>query len=185
MVALLIDHPDIQVVGQLEFDSDVAPRASEFWPDVVLFNTDYMVGQVLPVVAELTARIPGCSMLMLADRGKPGMLPPRRSIRGLSFLVKDVGADLLTDTIHRLADGECVIQPRLQLASLGSEKDVSTRELEVLGLAAEGEPAPAVAERLCLSERTVRNYLSAVVRKMGARNVLDAIRLARNDGWLR
>ena len=91
VIAHLADHADIQVVGEVEFDSQVAPLAAEFWPDVVVFNTDYMVSQVLPAVAELTARIPGCSMLILADHAKPGMLPPRRSIRGLSFLVKDVG----------------------------------------------------------------------------------------------
>jgi two-component system, NarL family, response regulator DesR len=185
VATLLSNDPDIQVVGEVEFDSQIAPRAAEFGPRVVVFNTDYMVGQVLPVVAELKARIPGCSLLMLADPGKRGMLPPRRLVRELSFLVRDARAQLLTDTIHRMVDGERVIHPRLQVATLGTEKEVSTRELEVLGLAAEGEPAPVVAERLCLSERTVRNYLSTVVRKMGARNILDAIRIARQDGWLR
>jgi len=175
---------DIRVVGELPFDSRLAVRALDFWPDVIVFNSDYMVSQVLPEVDEIRARIPGCAMLMLADPSKRGMLPPRHSSRGLSFLANDAKAHLFVDTIRRLVEGYCVIQPRLQVASLGTLKEISTRELEVLGLAAEGEPLAAVAERLSLSARTVRNYLSAVVRKTGARNVLDAIRIARQDGWL-
>jgi two-component system response regulator DesR len=185
VMAKLATAADIQVVGALTFDAHVASLATEFWPDVVVFNTDYMVSQVLPAVAELKARIAGCSALLLADLRKPGMLPPRRIGRRVGFLVKDAGPDVLTDAIRRLANGERVVHPRLQVASLGLERDVSTRELEVLGLAAEGEPVPVVADRLCLSERTVRNYLSATVRKMGARNLLDAVRLARQEGWLR
>jgi len=185
VTSLLIDEADIEVVGELTFGIELAREAAEFSPDVIVFNTDYMVSQVLPAVAEMKAGIPGCAMLMLADPTKRGMLPPRRSSRGLSFLARDARAPLLSDTIRRVADGEWVIQPRLQVASLGTERQVNTRELEVLGLAAEGEPAPVVAERLRLSDRTVRNYLSAAVRKMGARNLLDAIRIARRDGWLR
>ena len=62
-------------------------------------------------------------------------------------------------------------------ATRANPANLTPRELEVLSLTAEGEPAPAVAERLCLSARTVHNYLSAAVRKMGARNLLDAIRV--------
>jgi two-component system response regulator DesR len=73
----------------------------------------------------------------------------------------------------------------LQTASLLTDKGLTTRELEVLGLAAEGEPVKEIAKRLFLSGGTVRNYLSAIISKTGARNRLDAIRIARKDGWLR
>jgi len=62
---------------------------------------------------------------------------------------------------------------------------VSTRELEILGLAAEGESVADIARRLYLSLGTVRNYLSSAIAKTGARNRLDAIRIVRKDGWLR
>ena len=55
----------------------------------------------------------------------------------------------------------------------------------MLGLAAEGESVKEIAGRLYLSGGTVRNYLSAVIAKTGARNRLDAIRIARKEGWLR
>jgi len=55
----------------------------------------------------------------------------------------------------------------------------------VLGLAAQGETVADIARRLYLSLGTVRNHISSVISKTGARNRLDAIRIARKDGWLR
>lgn len=185
LATLLSREADIEVVGDLDFEDDVAPKSADLWPKVVVINTDYMVSQVLPVVSELKARIPGCSVLMLADPSKRGMLPPRRRARALSFVVKDAPVGLLAEAVRRVARGERVIHPRLEAASLGTEKTVSTRELEVLGLAAQGAPVAEIARRLYLSLGTVRNHLSSVIMKTGARNRIDAIRIARRDGWLR
>jgi two-component system response regulator DesR len=185
LARLLAREADIKVVGDLDFESDVAPQAAGLWPQVVVINTDYMVSQVLPTIAELKARIPGCSVLMLADPTKRGMLPPRRRAHALSFVVKDAPVGLLAKAIRQVAQGERVIHPRLEAAALGTERTVSTRELEVLGLAAEGAPVAEIARRLYLSLGTVRNHLSSVIMKTGARNRIDAIRIARRDGWLR
>jgi two-component system response regulator DesR len=174
----------IAVVGRVDVD-DAVTLAGSFRPHVVVLHTDYMVSQILPVVAELKAQTPGCAFLVLADPDKRGMLPPRRRARELSFAVKDTPAPLLAEVIARVATGERVVDPRLQVLSLGTEKVVNTVEWEVLGLAAEGDTVADIARRMHLSRGTVRNYLSAVIMKTGARNRLDAIRIARKSGWLR
>jgi two-component system, NarL family, response regulator DesR len=181
---LLAGKPDIEVVGTLEFDNNLVNAAIPLEPDVAVIDTEYMVTQVLPVAAEFRARIPDCSLLMLCDPSKRGMLPPRRRTGDLSFLLKDASPALLADSVRRLAAGERIVHPRLQAASLNTERGLSTRELEVLGLAAEGDSVADIADRLYLSGGTVRNYLSNVIMKTGARNRLDAIRIARKDGWL-
>jgi two-component system response regulator DesR len=175
----------IVVVGNVDFEGSVAPLAARLAPTLVLINTSYMVSQVLPVVGELTARIPFCSVLILSDPTKRGMLPPRRRARNLNFLVKDTPTPIIAEAIRRIAAGERVMDPRLAVAAIETEKEVSTREWEVLGLAAEGESVADIARRLYLSLGTVRNHLSSVITKTGARNRLDAIRIARKDGWLR
>ena len=182
---LLGAQPDIEVVGTLAFENDLVDAAVRLAPDVIVFDTEYMVSQVLPVASELRARIPECSLLMLCDPTKRGMLPPRRRNGDLSFLLKDASPTLLADSVRRLTAGERVVHPRLQAASLNTERGLSTRELEVLGLAAEGDSVADIADRLYLSGGTVRNYLSNVIMKTGARNRLDAIRIVRKDGWLR
>jgi two-component system response regulator DesR len=185
LASVLTQQPDIVVVGGLSLDHGVDPLAVALRPHVVVINTDLMVSQILPTVTELQAKIPRCSVLIMADPSKRGMLPPRRRAPALSFLVKDAPATLLAETVRRVAKGERVIHPRLEAASLSTDKTVSTRELEVLGLAAEGAPVAEIARRLYLSLGTVRNHLSAVITKTGARNRIDAIRIARKDGWLR
>ena len=70
------------------------------------------------------------------------------------------------------------------LALLSAENPLTPRELEVLRLAAGGAPTREIAERLSLSVGTVRNHLNAVSRKTEARNRIDAIRIARESGWL-
>jgi two-component system response regulator DesR len=183
--SLLESHPDMNYVATLTFDVDLVPSAAVLWPDVIVIDTEYMVSQVLPFAEELHAAIPSCAMLMLCDPAKRGMLPPRHRRRSLNFLLKDASGALLADSVRRLAAGEHVVSPRLQTASLNTDRGLTTRELEVLGLAAQGDSVKEIAGRLYLSGGTVRNYLSAVIAKTGARNRLDAIRIARRDGWLR
>jgi two-component system response regulator DesR len=113
------------------------------------------------------------------------MLPPRRRARRLSFVVKDTSVRRLAQAIRQVARGERVVDPRLEMAVVSTDKSVSTREWEVLGLAAQGETVAEIARRLYLSLGTVRNHISSVITKTGARNRLDAIRIARKDGWLR
>jgi two-component system, NarL family, response regulator DesR len=182
---LLEAKSDIQYVGTVPFGPDLASRAAELWPTVIVIDTEYMVSQVLPIAAELRATIPDCALLLLCDPAKRGMLPPRRWVGGLNFLLKDASDALLADSVRRLAAGERVVSPLLQAASLNTDRGLSTRELEVLGLAAEGESVNEIAGRLYLSGGTVRNYLSSVITKTGARNRLDAIRIVRKAGWLR
>lgn len=185
LAMLLAGEEGIAIVGRLDFEDCVVPWAAQLRPAVVLINTDYMVSQILPVVSELKARAAGCAILILSDPSKRGMLPPRRRAQELSFAIKGSPVPLLAEAIRRVAAGERVVDPRLQLASIDTDKEVSTREWEVLGLAAEGDSVADIARRLYLSLGTVRNYLSSVITKTGARNRLDAIRIARKDGWLR
>src|SRR3954468_5406924 len=60
-------EPDLDVVGTLIVESDLTVRAERLRPQVIVFDTGYMVSQVLPIAADLRARIPGCSLLLLSD----------------------------------------------------------------------------------------------------------------------
>lgn len=176
-------YENLFVIGRIDVD-DAKTVAASYRPEVVLLCGGYMVSQILPMVAEMKSRMPKCGFLMLSDPGKPGMLPPRRRATELSFAQQDTPIPLLAQIIARVAAGERVVDPRLQLLSIQTDKDVNTVEWQVLGLAAQGDTVEEISRRLHLSGGTVRNYLSAVISKTGARNRLDAIRIARKDGWL-
>jgi two-component system response regulator DesR len=182
--ALLTSEPDLHYVGTLPLDGRLTERSAQLWPHVIVFDTEHMVSQLLPMADDLRSAIPSCALLVLSDPAKRGMLPPRRRTAGLNFLLKGSADAMLADSVRRLAAGERVVSPMLQTASLNADRSLTTRELEVLGLAADGESVKDIANRLYLSGGTVRNYLSAIIMKTGARNRLDAIRIVRKDGWL-
>ena len=101
------------------------------------------------------------------------------------FLVKDAPAERLANAIRQAAGGERVVDPELAAATLADgESPFTPREREVLEAGSAGAPISDIAERLHLSEGTVRNYLSAAIGKTGARNRVEAWRTARDRGWL-
>ena len=186
LIALLDQEADVEVVGELGWDDRIVPLAASLRTQVVVINTDVAVSRLLPSLKELQSKAPRCRVLILADPRKPIMLAWGSDTRSLSFLVKDAPPALLAGTIRRVAAGERVLDGQIAVSALvGVEQRLTSRELEVLELAAEGASVPEIAHRMHLSPGTVRNYLSAVVAKTGARNRVDAIRIARQTGWLR
>jgi two-component system response regulator DesR len=82
------------------------------------------------------------------------------------------------------ATGQLVVESDLPFEALNAPANpLTSRELDALRLAAEGATTVEIATKLCLSVGTVRNYLSRVVAKTGARNRVDAIRIAGDAGW--
>ena len=185
LARLLNLQPGLVVAGEVDVEGPVAQLCARVRPQVALFNTSYMVGQLLPIIDEVRRDAPGCALVVLSDPGMCGTLPPRRPAPRLSFLVKGRPIPILAGWLRRIAGGERVVDPQLEVAQLRMDKTVSTRELQVLGLAAQGDSVADIAKRLHLSLGTVRNYISAAILKTGARNRLDAIRIVRRDGWLR
>ncbi|NJC72004.1 response regulator transcription factor [Planosporangium thailandense] len=186
LVALLAREPDIEVVAELGTDARLVALAGDLRPDVVVMSADQVTNDVLATVAELQDTVRETAILILVDPRKPVILPSRRPGRMPSYLVKDVPPGVLAETIRRVAGGEWVMDPRVAVAAMrGTQCSLTTRELEVLGLAAEGASVAEIALRLLLAPGTVRNHLSKAIAKTGARNRIDAIRIAQEAGWLR
>jgi two-component system, NarL family, response regulator DesR len=101
------------------------------------------------------------------------------------FVVKDAPAEQLADAIRRVAAGERVVDPALAAATLAEGvSPLTARERDVLVAARPGATVSEIADKIFLSEGTVRNYLSAAIAKTGARNRAEAVRTADERGWL-
>ncbi|TVL87903.1 DNA-binding response regulator [Streptomyces sp. SAJ15] len=185
LVALLELEPDIEIVAELSSGSDIVPRAQELRPDVAVLDIDLPGMDGLTAAAELHTLVPECRTMMLTSLGRPGNLRRALAAHVSGFLLKDSSPDTLCSAIRAVAQGERVMDPQLVLAALDDEpQPLTPREREVLQLASQGEGAQQIAARLYLSAGTVRNYLTSVVTKLNARNRVDAIRIAREAGWL-
>lgn len=185
LVALLQLEPDLHVVSTVDRGDTIVEAALVCKPDVAVIDIDLPGIDGLTAAAELHERLPSCRTLILTTLGRPGTLRRALSAHVTGFLLKDSPPDQLALAVRSVATGRRVVDPQLALTAWDSpENPLSPRELEVLRLAARGADPAEIAGCLYLSKGTVRNYLTAIVSKLGARNRIDAVRIAEEAGWL-
>ncbi|MEV7418864.1 response regulator transcription factor [Streptomyces sp. NPDC089919] len=185
-LALLLGlEPDIEVVAQVGAGDEILPAALAAGPDVALLDIELPGRSGLDAAAELRERCPGCKVLILTTFGRPGYLRRAMEAGAAGFLVKDGPVEELAAAVRRVLAGETVIDPALAAAALSAgPSPLTARERDALTAAADGATVADIAARLHLSESTVRNYLSAAIGKTGTRNRMEAVRAARQQGWL-
>jgi two-component system response regulator DesR len=185
LVALLSLEPDMEVVAELERGDEIISTAERVRPDVAVVDIDLPGLDGLTAAARLHEALPECRTLVLTGLSQPGNLLRALEAHVRGFIVKDAPADSLADGIRRVAAGQRVIDPDLVAAALETGATPLTgRESDVLRAAEDGITTTEIASRLALSPATVRNYLSNAITKTGGRNRIDAIRIARDAGWL-
>ncbi|SDK82326.1 response regulator transcription factor [Nonomuraea jiangxiensis] len=185
LTALLRLESDIEVVAEVIRGDEIVPRAMEIRPDVAVVDIDLPVLDGITAAASLRERLPSCRVLVLTAMGQPGHVRRALAAGIEAFLVKDAPGDRLADAIRRTAAGLRVLDAELVSAAMEyGESPLTGRESTVLKEAARGASAEEIAARLHLSSGTVRNYLTGAIAKTGARNKIDAIRIAEDAGWL-
>jgi two-component system response regulator DesR len=185
LAALLTFEPDIEVVAQVSSGEEVLPAAREARPDVALLDIEMPGMDGIEAASALRDQLPETVPLILTTFGRPAYLRRAMEAGARGFLVKDQPAERLANAIRRAAAGERVVDPELAIAALAdAESPLTAREREALEASADGSPVTDISARLYLSEGTVRNYLSSAIGKTGARNRAEALRIARDRGWL-
>ncbi|MEU7891828.1 response regulator transcription factor [Nonomuraea sp. NPDC049152] len=185
LTALLRLESDIEVVAEVTRGDEIVPTAMDVRPDVAIVDIDLPVVDGITAAATLRTLLPSCRILVLTAMGQPGQV--RRALEsGIeAFLVKDAPGDRLADAIRRTAAGLRVLDADLVSSAMEyGESPLTQRERTVLAESARGATAEEIASRLHLSAGTVRNYLTGAITKTGARNKIDAIRIAEDAGWL-
>jgi two-component system response regulator DesR len=183
--ALLSLEEDIEIVAEAARGDEVLPAALDAFPDVALLDIEMPGGDGLSAAAQLKERLPACRVIILTTFGRAGYLKRAMEAGALGFLLKDAPATELATAIRRVVNGERMVDPGLAASALSEGGNPLTeRERDVLAASADGATIGDVASDLYLSEGTVRNYLSTAIKKLGARNRVEAARLAEKKGWL-
>lgn len=185
LVALISREADMDVVAELERGDAVVEAALRTRPDVAVLDIDMPGIDGLGAAQQLHERLPDCQNLVLTGLSQPGHLLRALRVHVRGFLLKDAPAAALANAIRQVARGERVIDAELVAAALDTgESPLTARETDVLRAAGSGVSTDEMGAALALSPATVRNYLSNAIAKVGARNRIDAIRIARDAGWL-
>jgi two-component system response regulator DesR len=185
LVALIDLEPDLEVVAEVDRGDMIEDTALRTRPDVAVLDIELPGLDGLSAAHRLLTSLPACQILIVTGLSQPNHLLRALEGKVRGFLPKHAPATELTDGIRRVAAGQRVLDPGHVAAALETgASPLTTREADVLRAAATGLSTQQIARDLFLSHATVRNYLSAGMTKLGARNRVDAIRIATDAGWL-
>ncbi|TDD88943.1 response regulator transcription factor [Actinomadura rubrisoli] len=185
LVAFFEGAKDLDVVAAIDSGEHILRTALNRRPDVALIDIALPGLDGFAAARLLREELPDCRTVLMAGRRRTGDLRRAVAVRASGIVLKDTSPGALVDAIRRVATGQRVVDPDLAFTELGSAASPLTeREIEVLEMASRGASAAEIAEDLVLTIGTVRNHLSRINRKIGARNRVHAIRIAEDAGWL-
>ena len=187
---LLAAEADISVVGVATSASDAFALAERTHPQVALVDYQMPGQDGLAIVTELKRRTPELLVLMLSGVVDETVLLSAIEAGCIGYLTKDRAAAEVATAIRAAAAGEALISPVLLarlLAKLSQSTkalgaDLTERERQVLNLLADGRTNALIAAELHLSVNTVRNYVQAILTKLGAHSKLGAVSTAVREG---
>ena len=179
----------IAVVGEAG-DGEAALRLAErLRPDVVLCDLNLPGMSGLDVTRRLAARQPGLPVVILTLHQEDAARAAARRAGAAAYLSKEVAPDQLVALLRRAGRGERLEEtfpPPAAAAAAGGgpAARLSPRETAVLALIAQGYANRGIAERLGISEQTVKNHLTAILRKLAVADRTQAVLYALRRGWL-
>ncbi|MFO7778759.1 MAG: response regulator transcription factor [Nitriliruptoraceae bacterium] len=174
---LLDAEEDIDVVGDAATAGMALAQIARTAPDVAVLDVRLPDGNGIEVCREVRARDPRIACLMLTSFGDDEALFDAIMAGAAGYLLKDIRGNDLIDAVRRVAAGDSLLDPSLTGKVLerlrrGDEEDprlkaLSEQERKILALIAEGLTNRQIAERMHLAEKTVKNYVSNLLSKLG------------------
>lgn len=186
LAALLDQEADIEVVAQLSDGHEVLSTTVWHHVGVAVIDIDAVAPEPDVLIQDLYDKTE-CQILLLVDGRRTALIDrtlPRHASR-VGFIAKDSPPTRLLEGVRDMARGRSFLDPELALAAMSArDSPLTPRELDVLRLAARGLRVDDIADNLSLASGTVRNHLSHIITKTGARTRIGAIRVAEEAGWL-
>jgi DNA-binding NarL/FixJ family response regulator len=194
--ALLGTQDDMTVVANAADGAEAVRLSAEHHPDVVLMDVRMPVLDGIEATREIAAANEnGPRILILTTFDLDDYVYDALQAGASGFLLKDVPAETLFEAVRVIAGGEALLAPAItrrliaEFARLRPRQvrpdalaALTPRETEILGLVAEGLSNAEIAERLVLSDETVKTHVSHVLRKLGLRDRAQAVVIAYESG---
>jgi len=184
LVALLKLEPDFEIVGDAA-DGELAwDLIQQHQPDVLVSDIEMPKLTGLELAQRVKNEAANTRVVIVTTFARAGYLRRALDAGVRGYLLKDAPSAQLADALRQVHRGNRVIDPQLALAAWTAADPLSDRERQVLRLAGEGSSSAEIGAQLCISQGTVRNYLSVIISKLGVSNRIEAYRFARQQGWL-
>jgi NarL family two-component system response regulator LiaR len=190
--ALLAEIEDIQVVGEAGDGKEAITRADALSPDVILMDLVMPVMDGIEATRQITKHESSPRILVLTSFASDDKVFPAIKAGALGYLLKDSEPADLVQAIQQVHRGEPSLQPsiaqkvlqelRRPAAPQPTPEPLTQREMEVLRLVAKGLSNPEIAQRLVVTEATVRTHVSHILSKLHLANRVQATLYALQEG---
>ena len=182
---LLEAEEDMEVVGEASTAQEAEHLAAELHPDVVIMDVRLPLESGLEACQAIRRRFPRTRVIMLTSYVSEELVTQALRVGASGYVLKNVDSTELLNTIRATYAGKTVLDPeaacqvvaRLNEAASPADdpafKGLTSRELQIIALVARGKSNREIATTLHLSEGTVRNYVSAIMDKLGLRNRIE------------
>lgn len=182
------------VVGEASDGEEAVRLAGSLRPDVILMDVTMPDVDGVEATRRIHQQFPEVRVVMLTMHADQSVIAEALRAGASGYLVKDCSTDEIAEAVRMAANDDATLSPALATAMLDevrriepepTEEDtdrvITKREVEVLQLIADGCSTPEVAERLYISQKTVKNHLASIYHKLDARDrtqaVLQAVRM--------
>lgn len=182
--SLLDLEKDMKVIGQAMNGEEALASILALEPDVCLMDIEMPARNGLEVAEELARNAARSKIIILTTFARPGYFERALKIGVHGYLLKDGEIDELADAIRKVMMGKRVFSPELTFEVIREENPLTPREQEILRAAAFGKTTKEITSELYLSSGTVRNYISDILRKLDAKNRMEAVSIAEKKGWM-
>ena len=194
LISLLSYQDGFTVVGEAEDAESALAQARALEPDIVLMDIELPGEDGVSATQRLQRELPAVTVVMLTVRDDSQTLFEAIKAGAQGYLVKNVRSRELLEQLRGLARGEAAISRRMaarileeirgQTGTFGTEEALTAREMEVLELVAARLSNAEIAERLVVSEHTVKNHMKSVLSKLHLHNRHQAAAYGVARGWL-
>lgn len=168
---------DLEVVGEASTARDALPRIAATSPDVAVLDVSLPDGNGVEICREIRSRYPSVACLMLSAAANDEAVFGAIVAGAAGFVLKGSSAAQVIEAVRRVAAGQSLLDASLtgrvlERVRAGPQEDkrlsrLTRQERRILSLLAEGLTNRQIAERIHLAEKTVRNYVSAILKKLG------------------
>ena len=202
---LLEREPDFLIVGEADDSRSAIELALDTSPDIILMDLSLPTPGGIETTQRIKRELPSAGIIVLAQNEDEDALFDAIKAGAAAFILKDVGPDDLVTIIRRVSAGEYLINDKVfakpavasrvlkefrELAVYGQDAapifaPLSPREVEILDNIAQGMTNKQVAYALSISEQTVKNHMSSILRKLSVNDRTQAVVYAMRQGWIR
>jgi DNA-binding NarL/FixJ family response regulator len=189
LAQLLSTLEDVELVGSAANGAEAVAACREQRPDVVLMDLEMPGVDGIEATRRIKAAGPETAVVVLTSFSDRERILRALDAGAAGYLLKDAEPDELARAVRAAARGDAPLDPKAARALLstrvgGSPLDsLSDREREVLAMVADGLPNKLIAQRLAISEKTVKTHLTSVFRRIGVTDRTQAALWAQRNGF--